>query len=165
MIIYGVNEGLATFGPKTQRKIEISAMSGGHVAEFRRSHPFWLPKVSQGKLLDIVCFGSLTYSHPHRESYPSVSAQLDHEVNVDEYAQDGQKRQERHLRGYRNTTGCQFRGFLALDSAWQQPTMKETFLEVCGCLQTIRTQPLKTRRHVDSSARIQASAEQSASKW
>lgn len=39
----------------------------------------------------------LTNSHPHRETDPRVSTQLKHQVNVDKYAHNGQKRQERNL--------------------------------------------------------------------
>lgn len=39
----------------------------------------------------------LTDTHPHRETDPRVSTQLKHQVNVDKYAHNGQKRQERNL--------------------------------------------------------------------
>lgn len=32
-----------------------------------------------------------THSHPYGEAYPGVSTQLDHEVNIDKYTQDGKK--------------------------------------------------------------------------
>lgn len=41
-----------------------------------------------------------TDSHPHREAYPRVSAQLNHEINVDKDADDGQKRQKRNHEGH-----------------------------------------------------------------
>lgn len=40
---------------------------------------------------------TLTNNHPQRETYPCISTQLNHEVNIDEYAQNGQKRQKRNL--------------------------------------------------------------------
>lgn len=38
-----------------------------------------------------------TDQHPHREADPRALVQLHHEVDVDEDAQDGEGRQERHL--------------------------------------------------------------------
>lgn len=40
-----------------------------------------------------------THCHPDGEADPGVSAQLDHEININKHAQDGQERQEGNLRG------------------------------------------------------------------
>lgn len=39
----------------------------------------------------------LTDSHPHGETDPRVPTQLKHQVNIDKYAENGQKGQERNL--------------------------------------------------------------------
>ncbi len=43
--------------------------------------------------------------------------------------------------------------------------MKETFLLVCGCLQTMKMQRLKMRRHTDSEASIHTSISRIEPMW
>lgn len=78
---------------------------------------------------------TLTHCHPHRESYPCISTQLDHEVDIDKNTQDGQVREKRNLfEGGRivvNHHSVQQDWIKILNDGVAWPgTMKETFLQV-----------------------------------